>query len=309
MVKIVTQNLFNVIYFITVNYYSTVLITQLINSLPGAVDLNYKLLIINNSPDDKSIQNLACQNILIIDAGCNLGFGSACNLGLKWIYTQDTNALVWIINPDAYFAEKSKFDIKAFFTLYPEISILGTIIHTPSNEVWFAGGRFLKKTGSLKSVDLVTNCDADYVECDWVSGCSLIIQFRNFYECPLFDSEYFLYYEDFDFCKRYIQEGHKVAVTKIFSVIHQPSSITNRYTIKKIFYSTYSYLITLQRYTNTLVFTLRLIRLIGFAVIFVFIKPKIAIGKIQAVFTYWRDQSQLNIQENTLLKYLKNQIN
>lgn len=285
-----------VIYFVTVNYYSTVLISQLIDSLPGAVDLDYRLVIINNSPDDESIENLACQNILVIDAGCNLGFGSACNLGLKWIYSQDTNALVWIINPDAYFTKQSNFDADAFFTLYPEVSILGTIIRTPSNEIWFGGGRFFKITGSIKNFDLVSKSDADYVECDWISGCSLLIHFRNFSECPLFDPEYFLYYEDFDFCQRYIQEGHKVAITKLFAVVHQPSSITNRYMRKKILYSTYSYLITLKRYTNNLVFTLRLIRLLGFALIFIFVKPEIAIGKIQAVFTYWRDHSQLNYE-------------
>jgi len=34
-------------------------------------------------------------------SGSNLGFGSGCNLGLL-IYAQDTQAIVWLINPDAY---------------------------------------------------------------------------------------------------------------------------------------------------------------------------------------------------------------
>ncbi|BAZ18025.1 glycosyl transferase [Calothrix sp. NIES-4071] len=282
------------IYFITVNYYSTALISQLINSLPNAKDFQYKLIIINNSPDDQTIEKLTSENILIVDAGCNLGFGSACNLGLKWVYAQDTNALVWIINPDAYFIE-SNFKLDSFFRVHPEISILGTIICTPSNEIWFAGGRFSKSTGKIFNVDLVTASNADYMECDWVSGCSIIINFRNFTECPLFDPKYFLYYEDFDFCQRYLQKGYKVAITKSFSVIHQPSSITNRHLKTKILHSTYSYLITLEQYTNKLIFSLRLVRLISSIIIFALFKPDIALGKLQAIFIYWRRRSQLNL--------------
>ncbi|MBF2064606.1 MAG: glycosyltransferase [Calothrix sp. C42_A2020_038] len=279
------------IYFITVNYYSTLLIAQLINSLPAPTgDFNYKIIIINNSPDDQTLDNLMSENILVIDAGCNLGFGSACNLGLKWIYTQDTSARVWIINPDAYFVKTSYLNIDSFFDSHPEVSILGTIVHTPNNQIWFGGGRFFPKTGTIRNVDLLTHSDADYIECDWVSGCSLIVNFRNFSECPLFDPEYFLYYEDFDFCRRYLQEGHKVAVTKLLSVVHQPSSITNRHIRKKILHSTYSYLMTLERHTNTYVLIFRLIRLLGFAVMFIFIKPDITFGKIQAVYLYCRDR-------------------
>jgi N-acetylglucosaminyl-diphospho-decaprenol L-rhamnosyltransferase len=282
------------IYFVTVNYYSSELISKLINSLPGAVEINYKMIIINNSPDDDSLENLTCQNVLIIEAGCNLGFGSACNLGLKWIYSQDTNAVVWIINPDAYFVGKPSWELGLFFSRHPEISILGTIIRTPNNETWFGGGCFFPRTGSIKSCDLISELNADYVECNWVSGCSLIVNLGNFSECPLFDPVYFLYYEDFDFCQRYAQEGHKITVTKLFEVVHQPSSITNRYAKQKMLHSTYSYLITLERYTNTLIFILRLIRLLSFSIILLFIQPDAALGKIQAVFMYWRDRLRVN---------------
>jgi N-acetylglucosaminyl-diphospho-decaprenol L-rhamnosyltransferase len=282
-----------VIYFVTVNYHSALFIAKLVYSLTATTtDFNYKIVIINNSPDDKTIQNLASETVLIIETGCNLGFGNACNVGLKWIYQKDTSAIVWIINPDAYFVGNSYLKLNSFFSVYPDISILGTVIRTPCNQIWFGGGRFFSSTGTIKNVDLLTSSNADYVECDWVSGCSLIINLHNFSECPVFDSKYFLYYEDFDFCRRYSHEGYKVAVTKSLSVIHQPSSITNRYMRKKILYSTYSYLMTLERYTNLFILTLRLIKLLGFAIIFIFIQPDVGVGKIQGVYMYLRDRSQ-----------------
>ncbi len=274
------------IYLLTVNYYSTKLVAKLLSSLPDSKNIEYKTVIINNSPEDNSIYELKTETVLIFNATNNLGFGSACNLGLKFIYAEDPQAIIWIINPDAFLLENTLEKVNPFFELHPKISILGTIIHTPAGKIWFAGGRFIPKTGSILAEDFLTNTDTEYVACDWVSGCSLIINLRNFHEYPLFDQAYFLYYEDFDFCYRYAQQGHLIAITKQFGVMHQPSSITNKYIFRKIQHSTYSYLLTLDRYTNNLVFNLRLTKLIFYAFILTFIKPQIALGKFYGVFLY-----------------------
>lgn len=280
------------IYFLTVNYYSTELIAKLIGSLPIDRSIEYKTLIVNNSPEDDSIREFKNESVKVLDAGYNMGFGRACNYGMKWIYSQDSQAVVWIINPDAYLLDNSLEKINLFFQSHPEISILGTIIHTPKDEIWFAGGRFIAKTGKIKTEDLLTNTDAPYTICDWVSGCSLIVNLRNFYDCPQFDDAYFLYYEDFDFCRRYANQGYLIAVTKSFGVLHQPSSITNRYVSRKMRHSTYSYLLTLERYTNDFIFTIRLVRLFIYAFILIFIRPKVAFGKFYGLLMYSRQFTQ-----------------
>lgn len=280
------------IYFLTVNYYSSELIAKLIGSLPVDRSIECKTLIVNNSPDDNSIRELNNESVQVLDSGYNMGFGGACNYGMKWIYSQDSQAVIWIINPDAYFLDNSLEKINIFFQSHPEISILGTIIHTPKDEIWFAGGRFISKTGKIKTEDLLTNTDAPYIICDWVSGCSLIVNLRNFYDCPQFDDAYFLYYEDFDFCRRYALQGYLIAVTKDFGVLHQPSSITNRYVSRKMKHSTYSYLLTLERYTNDFIFTIRLMKLFICAFILIFIKPKVAFGKFYGLLMYGRQFTQ-----------------
>ena len=274
------------IYFLTVNYYSTKLISKLINSLPVEENIDYKTIIINNSPDDNFIRELNNESVQVLHPGYNMGFGRACNYGMKWIYSQDSQAVVWIINPDAYLSNNSLEKVNRFFHSYPEISILGTIIHTPKDEIWFAGGSFIPKTGTINTQDLLTNTEAPYIVCDWVSGCSLIVNLGNFYDCPQFDDAYFLYYEDFDFCRRYANQGYLIAVTKDFGVLHQPSSITNRYVSRKIRHSTYSYLLTLERYTNEFILITRLIRLFVYALVLIFIRPKVAFGKFYGLLMY-----------------------
>jgi N-acetylglucosaminyl-diphospho-decaprenol L-rhamnosyltransferase len=278
------------IYFLTVNYYSTNLITKLLDSLPSCCNDSYKIIIINNSPDDNSIYQLKNQSTIIIESENNLGFGGGCNLGLQWIYNQDKQGIVWIINPDAYLPENTLEKAQLFFNRYPELSILGTIVYTPEQKIWFAGGRFIPENGAILEVDLLTNNDTDYINCDWVSGCSIIINLKNFSKCPLFDHAYFLYYEDFDFCRRYANQGHLIAITKQLSVIHEPSSITNRNILTKIRYSTYSYLFTINRYTNKSIFTMRFIMQIIKATMGLIIKPQAALGKIYGIYDYMRNQ-------------------
>lgn len=273
------------IYFLIVNYYSTNLVLELINSIRKTNYVDYKVIIINNSPDDNSIDILKTESVLIFDAGTNLGFGCACNLGLKWIYIQDPQAYVWIINPDAYLKENI-LDIKLFLESHPKISILGTLIYTPIGEVWFAGGHFIAKTGAIITQKKLTNMDVEYVNCDWVSGCSLIVNLNRFSKCPHFDSAYFLYYEDVDFCLRYANQGHIVAINNNFSVLHQPSSITNRNVFKKIRNSTYSYLLTMDKYTNKFIFSIRLTLQLCKAMLAIILKPQVALGKICGIWDY-----------------------
>lgn len=105
------------IYFLTVNYYSTNLVTQLINSIQASKNISHKIVIVNNSPEDNSIHLLSSESVLIIEAGSNLGFGSACNLGLNWIYAQDNQAIIWLINPDTYIVEPVLDKVDLFLKL------------------------------------------------------------------------------------------------------------------------------------------------------------------------------------------------
>ena len=278
------------IYFITVNYYSTELIDKLICSLPNNNQIPYRLLIINNSSEDKIINKFKSDSVIIIESLTNLGFGGACNLGLNWVYSQDPCGLVWLINPDAYLAENSIEKVINLFAHYPDISIAGTTIYTEDGNIWFAGGDFNPSTGAITSKEFMRS-DTDYVASEWVSGCSLIINLNKFEICPQFDPAYFLYYEDFDFCQRYASQGHSVVVAPHIGVIHKPSSITNKNIINKLKYSTYSYLLTLQNHTNSRIFLLRFIRVFLYAIVLLPIKPQTAFGKLYGVFLYLKSRT------------------
>jgi N-acetylglucosaminyl-diphospho-decaprenol L-rhamnosyltransferase len=275
-----------VIYFITVNYYSTGLIQKLIQSIEDHGHLPYQVIIVNNSPEDRSIDELRSPSTVILESGANVGFGAGCNLGLHWVYQQNPQGIVWLINPDTQLGSQGWAKVPNLFATNPEVSILGTIVYEPTGNLWFAGGVFIQSRGAILEKNLFSDHPGDYVPCDWVTGCSLLINFRNFSACPTFDPDYFLYYEDFDFCRRYAAQGHIIGITQGLSLIHSPSSIADTQVENKFKHSTYSYLKTMEKYSPKRVLIGRLFRLIGNALVLSAFKPEIARGKLAGVTQY-----------------------
>jgi GT2 family glycosyltransferase len=283
-----------VIYWITVNYYSTELIQRLINSIvetchgASPQGINYQVIIINNSPDDLFIHRLKSSYIIVFNAPKNIGFGRACNIGLNWVYQQDSQALVWLINPDAYLSKNTLSPAIDFFKSYPELSILGTVIYNHKGELEFTEGQFNRKTGIIKVCNQLSESlqNQPYQLTEWVSGCSLLINFKNFNECPQFDPNYFLYYEDFDFCLRYRNQGHKIGITAQIQVFHQTSSITQRNPNLKLQYSIYSYLLSLHKHTSKAVFIYWLFRISFIGLITILITPQTSWYKLKGVVKF-----------------------
>ena len=276
-----------IIYLLTVNYYSTALISRLLASLPKLGDIAYEIVIINNSTDDQEIAQIQGDNIHLLQARDNLGFGKACNLGLNWIYSRNPTSLVWLVNPDAYLLEDSLSQAGQFFEKYPEVAIAGTEIYEPDGKIWFGWGKFIESSGTIIVVEESAeyNCQP-YLVADWVTGCSLLINLPHFPECPQFDTDYFLYYEDFDFSRRYAKQGYLVVVTNQVKIIHEPSSITLRYGYLRLTHNIYSYLLSLEKHSTSFLLWTRFLRMIVMALAIFPLKPKFALAKLKGITLY-----------------------
>ncbi|MEL7039749.1 MAG: glycosyltransferase [Cyanobacteria bacterium J06592_8] len=264
------------------------------NSIPIQSEIDYRVIIVNNSPDDSSIydlknNHLKSESILILDSPENIGFGRACNLGLNWVYQHNRQGIVWLINPDAYLTENSLKQVVEFFQNYPEISILGTLVDEPDGKAGFRGGKFNAKTGEIIAEDYITDespTHSPYIPMQWVSGCSLLINLNKFLNCPKFDPDYFLYYEDFDFCMRYGKQGHQIVLSSEIRVFHQASAITSQNQPLKIQQSIYSYLLSLEKHTHFTVLGYRLLRIGLVSILSLWRSPETSRHKLRGVWLY-----------------------
>ncbi len=267
------------LYFLTVNFHCAELIRTLLGSLPPGLPL----VVVNNSPTDRAVQAL---EVILLESGANLGFGRACNLGLDWIWARDPGALVWLVNPDTTFRGGDWEQVWTLFAANPQLAVLGTVIYDSRGRVWFGGGKFDRARGAIS---VGSQVPGELAAADWVCGGSLILHLGRFSACPHFDERYFLYYEDVELCCRYREQGHGVGITGVLGIVHHPSSVTSRYPYSKTKYSTLGYLLTLKQYSPPLVLAWRLARLLGWALVLLPWRPRVALGKLGGVGLFMMD--------------------
>jgi GT2 family glycosyltransferase len=237
------------IYFLTVNYYSSEFIKKLIQSINCNIQ-QQKIIILNNSILDTDINQFASASTHIINSKDNLGFGAGCNIGIKYIFNINPKAIIWLINPDATIHKNAVQYVFRCFENDSSIAILGTKIQNSNGKIWFSSGSFNKWTGNLKHISQEQQFYGENIGTQrsrWVCGCSLIINLTQFDQCPQFDNSYFLYAEDADLCERYYQKGYHIAITNHILVTHQVSGIIGKDQKNMYYHYTFSRLYFLQK--------------------------------------------------------------
>lgn len=284
------------IYFITVNYYSTELIKKLVQSIQSNISSDYKIIIVNNSCLDSSINELEeCSSVTLLTSKENMGFGRGCNLGIDYVYTIDSKALIWLINPDATIHRNAEEYIVKCIEQDPSIAILGTKIQDSNGRIWFSSGDFNKLIGTINHMSHYaskTKVRIGTSKSRWVCGCSLIINLDRFDHCPQFDPNYFLYVEDIDFCERYYQKGYHIAVTNDILVTHQVSSIIGKNKKNMYLHYTFSRLLFLQRHSTFVGLFTYIIYTLAKIILLLPINFPIASGKLEGMKNFFKKQTE-----------------
>ncbi|HTE25972.1 glycosyltransferase [Flavitalea sp.] len=204
----------NKISVIIVLYYSKHLLPAIISNVIEKVKECGEILLINNSSDDLEI--FESDSVKVIYPTYNMGYGAAINLGVS----KSKYDSLLILNPDL---KIEKFDI------YPSDLSCDLILSGKNPKIEYHYLKFpnlLSCFFSIAVIDLVyikmldkwvhyrkqKNDIDDYVV-DYVSGALMLLNKKAFYKIGGFDSSYFLYYEETDFCKRANKLGIPVLCT------------------------------------------------------------------------------------------------
>ena len=158
----------------------------------SSIDPSVKVLIVENSESFINSEEITknFNNVNILCTGSNLGMGGGNNFGLEKVKTNFS----LILNPDII-CEKNFFqNIVQYLNDDFEYSIIGS--QYLDNSIWKPAGFFSNK----KNRDI--KFDKSLTKVDWVVGCSMLINLKKFGNKKIFDENFFLFFEEFDLCKR-----------------------------------------------------------------------------------------------------------
>jgi len=235
---------------IIVNYKSAPLVINCLNSIYNNAynELSLTVVIVDNASNDGSVVvlNEAISNndwsdfVKVISSNYNGGFSCGNNLAIEYIEQQNWDVdLYWLLNPDAEIISAKLTEVKKIFRSSSQIGICGTRVLNESGGVESSAKNFLRplsefftgaRLGLLDSAFpkyLVSiSANNSFHECDWVSGASMFLRKELVKDVGRFDEEYFLYFEEQDFCRKAKNAGWKVFYSPAIDVMHREGAVT-----------------------------------------------------------------------------------
>lgn len=217
------------VFVILVSYNTAGLLHRCIDHLRGAsAGLRVSVVIVDNASCDDSVALLKRDftDCKVIENGVNVGFGCANNQALP-----GCNApFVLLLNPDAYVSIDALHRCLRHMSEQARCGVLGLRLvdeagrgNSSIRDFPNAWRSFTVNTGLVrhKPNDLARAQGADFVDCDWVTGCFYLVRRTTIEEVGLFDPRYFLYFEEVDHCRAVHRAGWKVQCLLSCTVIHE----------------------------------------------------------------------------------------
>ena len=180
-----------------------------------SINNNVKILIIENSSEFKSKEIFTSYpNLAIHCTGKNLGYGGGNNFGLNFVNTK----YALISNPDVIY-DKSFFEnINFYLSKKINFSIIGP--QNKNKSIFASHGFFDKKNKTDLDNNVLDYNEHNLKKCDWVVGCSMLLNLNFFKTKNIFDENFFLYFEEFDLCKQILNANGNIFSSKILLIDH-----------------------------------------------------------------------------------------
>ena len=188
---------------------------------------NHEIIVVDNASSDESVKMIqqVHPEIDIVQIKENLGYTGGNNLGIRYLIdkfagTKTGPDYFLLLNEDTYINENTLVALTSTALRYPEAGFLGpkVLFRDDPKRFLSAGGildkgylPYLRGAGEIDQGQYEDVCSVDYL-----SGCALMVSKRVIDDIGLLDEDYFMYFEEIDWCYRAKEAG--------FSSIYVPTA-------------------------------------------------------------------------------------
>lgn len=228
---------------IIVNYNSTGYLLQCLGSIRSALNgCTANIFVCDNGSTDH-VDRITAESpqVRLVKNGANMGFAKAANRALEQI----TSPYVMLLNPDTYVMDDFFQTVLDYMVGNPKIGVLGPRILNYDGTVQGSARSFptpltslfgrnslmtrLFPNNSISRKNIVTDRAGDYepITPDWISGACMVIRREAIEDVGLLDENFFMYWEDADWCRRMRMNGWKVVYLPKATVFHYVGASSN----------------------------------------------------------------------------------
>lgn len=240
---------------VVVNYRTGDLVADLLQSLAGKGGMpdRTKVIVVDGASNDGSADKIAASiathrwsdRMEMLPLNVNGGFAFGNNRGIEHAIARfGRPEYVLLLNPDTVVRPGSLSTLVSFMDAHPDAGIAGSRLEDPDGTPQACAFRFPSIAGEFESearfgpiTRLLKRWCVLYPtqekpsRADWVSGASMIIRDAVLGEIGTLDEDYFLYYEELDFCLRAARAGWTcwhVPASRVIHLVGQSTRVTLR---------------------------------------------------------------------------------
>jgi len=285
------MNHFPLVSIITVNYNHSETTLGLLESLYNISYPNIEVIVVDNaSPEDKPrIMKEKYPSIVLVESIVNYGFAGGNNLGIM----RARGDYVLLLNNDTVVPPDFLEPLVQKFLNHPEIGALSPKIlyFYKQDTIQYAGftpidSRTVRNV-TIGKGEIDNGQYNEDRETAYAHGAAMMVPMSVIKHVGMMSYEFFLYYEEADWCNRISKAGYKIAYVHNSKVYHKESVTTGKLSDLKVYYLTRNRLVYMRRNIHGLDFYISLLYQIFIAIgknAMVFLLK----GKIKMFWSYLR---------------------
>lgn len=198
-----------------------------LRSFSGTV-FSYEVIVVDNNSADGVIGSIekSYPSVRFIRSSINGGFAYGCNLGAS----HSSGRFLLFLNPDTIAGEEAVSQMLLFARNNPGVYITSCRQINEKGMESRATGVFPgpgTMTGTGRAIMKIIDRDRfsfrsenGVIYPDWVSGSVMMMPVEAFLKCGGFDTDFWMYYEDADLCRRARNMGGEVACLTGVTIRH-----------------------------------------------------------------------------------------
>lgn len=193
-----------------------------------------EIILVDNGSTDGSVTRLReeFEKVVYIENGENLGFAGGNNAGIRYAL-QHGAGYVFLLNNDTVIDPNVLDELVRVAEGDKAIGMAGPVIYDyyDPSRVWFAGSHIDYRTGLTPQWHEGEKREKEWPE-SWdverLSGCAMLVKKEVIESAGMLDPDYFLYYEDTDWCARTRQHGFRIVCAGHAGVLHKQQGSSDR---------------------------------------------------------------------------------
>ena len=220
---------------IIVNYNTKHLTADCIDSIIAKTsEVEYEIILVDNASSDGSQAKFSSDGrILFLEAGDNLGFGKANNLGAQ----HAKGDYIFFLNSDTLLLNNAIYEMWRYCEEHKEDNIggLGCILCDGNNQRCHSYAKLNTWKDIVKSYFIAPFCKSkakeimaidsedeskEAFDVGYVTGADLLVPRKVLEECGCFDPDFFMYSEESEMQSRFRKHGYHNVIIKSPKIMH-----------------------------------------------------------------------------------------